>query len=80
MGAIKKWPHGIACRTRQFVSTPGNHLETRRRPFRTQFAQFVWLTNVSVDTPSTRAIVAIGDSITDGMRSTPNANRRWPDA
>jgi hypothetical protein len=27
-----------------------------------------------------RALVAIGDSITDGMRSTPNANRRWPDA
>jgi lysophospholipase L1-like esterase len=25
-------------------------------------------------------VVAIGDSITDGMRSTLNANRRWPDA
>jgi lysophospholipase L1-like esterase len=25
------------------------------------------------------AIVALGDSITDGWRSTPNENRRWPD-
>ena len=25
------------------------------------------------------SIVALGDSITDGWRSTPNANRRWPD-
>jgi lysophospholipase L1-like esterase len=29
--------------------------------------------------PGSRAIVAFGDSITDGMVSTPNANRRWPD-
>src|SRR5262249_61411555 len=27
-----------------------------------------------------RAIVAFGDSITDGTASTVNANRRWPDA
>jgi lysophospholipase L1-like esterase len=33
-----------------------------------------------VDGESARSVVAIGDSITDGMRSTPNANRRWPDA
>jgi lysophospholipase L1-like esterase len=25
------------------------------------------------------AVAAIGDSITDGMRSTPNRNQRWPD-
>ena len=29
--------------------------------------------------PGSRAIVAFGDSITDGMISTPNANHRWPD-
>jgi lysophospholipase L1-like esterase len=27
----------------------------------------------------TRAIVAFGDSVTDGAESTPNANHRWPD-
>jgi lysophospholipase L1-like esterase len=35
---------------------------------------------VSVDDPNAHAVVAIGDSITDGLRSTLNANRRWPDA
>jgi len=64
-----------------FISTSGNHLDdASAAPFRTRFTQFVWLTNIAVDTPSSQAIVAIGDSITDGMRSTPNANRRWPDA
>jgi lysophospholipase L1-like esterase len=29
--------------------------------------------------PGSRAIVAFGDSITDGVRSTHNMNRRWPD-
>ncbi len=29
--------------------------------------------------PAARAIIAFGDSITDGSASTPNANRRWPD-
>jgi lysophospholipase L1-like esterase len=64
-----------------YISAPGNHsADASAAPFRTKFTQFVWLTNVSVDTLLTRTIVAIGDSITDGMRSTPNANRRWPDA
>jgi lysophospholipase L1-like esterase len=30
-------------------------------------------------TPDSYSIVALGDSITDGWTSTPNANRRWPD-
>ena len=30
-------------------------------------------------TEGSRAIIALGDSITDGAHSTPNANRRWPD-
>jgi lysophospholipase L1-like esterase len=29
--------------------------------------------------PDSRAIVALGDSITDGAHSTPDANHRWPD-
>jgi lysophospholipase L1-like esterase len=29
--------------------------------------------------PSAKAVVAFGDSITDGTASTNNANRRWPD-
>jgi lysophospholipase L1-like esterase len=29
--------------------------------------------------PGSRAVVTLGDSITDGAKSTSNANRRWPD-
>jgi lysophospholipase L1-like esterase len=39
-----------------------------------------FLTEILVDAPATaRAIVAFGDSITDGDCSTVDANRRWPD-
>jgi lysophospholipase L1-like esterase len=32
-----------------------------------------------VAAPGSRAVVTLGDSITDGAHSTHNANRRWPD-
>jgi lysophospholipase L1-like esterase len=38
-----------------------------------------WLSSVDVLAPAdTAAIVAFGDSITDGARSTPDTNRSWP--
>lgn len=41
---------------------------------------WVFLTGVDVEAPQTAAtIVAFGDSITDGARSTVDANDRWPD-
>ncbi|MDR5772767.1 MULTISPECIES: SGNH/GDSL hydrolase family protein [unclassified Caballeronia] len=63
-----------------YVSSPGNHAnDASADAFRTRFTQYAWLTNVSVEHPSAQTVVAIGDSITDGMRSTLNANRSWPD-
>lgn len=45
----------------------------------TTLTSWVFLTGVDVLAPqSTVAIVAFGDSITDGARSTVDANRRWP--
>ena len=42
-------------------------------------ASWVFLTGVDVLAPeSASAVVAFGDSITDGARSTLDANRRWP--
>ena len=39
-----------------------------------------FLTGILVDAPAgARAIVTLGDSITDGNGSTPDSNRRWPD-
>lgn len=37
------------------------------------------LTGVDVSAPGSFAVVALGDSITDGNHSTQSANRRWPD-
>lgn len=38
-----------------------------------------FLTGIDVYAPGASAIVAMGDSITDGNHSTLNANHRWPD-
>jgi lysophospholipase L1-like esterase len=38
-----------------------------------------FLTGVDVFAPGGSAVVALGDSITDGNHSTQNANHRWPD-
>ncbi len=44
------------------------------------FASWYFLSGVEVPAvDGSRAIVALGDSITDGAHSTPDANRRWPD-
>ncbi|MDE1921998.1 MAG: SGNH/GDSL hydrolase family protein [Gammaproteobacteria bacterium] len=37
------------------------------------------LTGVDVDAPGDSAVIAFGDSITDGWQSTPDGNRRWTD-
>ncbi len=42
--------------------------------------QYYWLAGVDVLAPANASlIVALGDSITEGFRSTPNENRTWPD-
>ncbi|BBC71171.1 conserved hypothetical protein [Altererythrobacter sp. B11] len=61
------------------VSPPGDFVGKRFEPAaRAQYRAF--LSAVEVDSPdSPGTIVAFGDSITDGVGSTPGANRRWPD-
>ncbi|WP_323119470.1 SGNH/GDSL hydrolase family protein [Burkholderia alba] len=66
-----------------YVSGPGNHAgDVAAGAYRTRFTQFAWVSELAVDVSVARAgaIAAIGDSITDGMRSSLNQNRRWPDA
>jgi lysophospholipase L1-like esterase len=65
-----------------YVSAPGNHTaDASAEAFRGRFTQYVWVTGLSVEAaPATATVAAIGDSITDGMRSSLNQNRRWPDA
>jgi lysophospholipase L1-like esterase len=64
-----------------YVSLPGNHTDDAMSgAFHQRFTQFAWVTGLSVEAPSAAAVAAIGDSITDGMRSSLNENHRWPDA
>lgn len=43
-------------------------------------ASWFWLDGISVEAPQRAGtVVALGDSITDGYASTPDANHRWPD-
>ena len=77
-GAATTW-HKVASQV-SYISTPGDFAgSTDGAPFRSHATSYLWLDAVAVEAPGARAVVAIGDSITDGMRSTLNANRRWPD-
>ena len=73
-----------------YVSTPGNYAgatsmpvqatTTYRRGDGLESATGFFLTRVEVTAPdAVGAIVALGDSITDGTASGLDANRRWPD-
>ena len=63
-----------------YVSSPGDFTGATAFPVASTRASWFFLTGVEVTArDDTGAIVALGDSITDGTRSTPNSNRRWPD-
>jgi lysophospholipase L1-like esterase len=73
-----------------YVSPPGNHAGTVTMPVQTTTAyrrgdglvtaSWFFLARVEVmAAPETGALVAIGDSITDGTASTIDTNNRWPD-
>ena len=55
------------------VSAPGLPANSWSR------GSWYFLTGVDVYAPGKSAVVAFGDSITDGNHSTQNANHRWPD-
>lgn len=64
-----------------YVSRPGDHVaDAAGTAFAQRFTQYVWVTGLAVEAPGASTVAAIGDSITDGMRSSLNQNRRWPDA
>jgi lysophospholipase L1-like esterase len=72
--------HGSAYQTN--FAAAGNVVGERTLSTQTPQTMSSWyfLKSVDVKTPAdTAAIVAFGDSITDGTASTPNTNQRWPD-
>jgi lysophospholipase L1-like esterase len=58
---------------------PGNVTSAADIPNASTLGSWVFLTGVDVAAPeSASTLVAFGDSITDGARSTDNTNHRWP--
>jgi lysophospholipase L1-like esterase len=70
--------HGVGMQTAE-VSGAGDFTDEPFTPTTTMQAR-AFVSGVEVETSEpAKAIVALGDSITDGVGSTVNANRRWPD-
>ena len=70
--------HGNAVQTS--YRAPGDVTAQAQVAGASPFAQYFFLKEVQVMAPaSAGAIVAFGDSITDGAYVTPNSNMRWPD-
>ena len=62
-----------------YVSGEGNFAASATIPDATRRMSYYWLAAVEVDAPAgTPLIVAFGDSITDGARSTPDTHNTWP--
>ena len=72
--------HPLALQT-SFVSASGDYVAQEDGvPFQTPIHSWPYLAAVEVSSAEvSRSIVAFGDSITDGYRSTADANHRWPD-
>lgn len=71
--------HKIADRV-NYLSTPGDHtMDISRTAYTHYDTNVLWLSEVDVRAQHKWALVAIGDSITDGLRATLNANQRWTD-
>lgn len=71
--------HGAAFQT-SYVSTEGNHAGAADMPLMMPIQAWFFLSRVEVTAPrQVGTVVTLGDSITDGTRSTPNTNNRWPD-
>jgi lysophospholipase L1-like esterase len=63
-----------------FVSAAGNFVAGDAAVYATKLSTWPYLVGVEIQAnDDARAIVTFGDSITDGFKSTIDANRRWPD-
>jgi len=75
---MQAW-HRIANRV-NFISSPGDHAAAASAAdFRGRTTHYAWITQLSVPGTGAGGLVAIGDSITDGLRSTFGARHSWPE-
>jgi GDSL-like Lipase/Acylhydrolase len=71
--------HFVALQT-SYISPPGDFTASVVMPVTSTTQAWFWLAGVEVISPNRNgAIVILGDSVTDGTRSTADTNNRWPD-
>jgi lysophospholipase L1-like esterase len=69
--------HEVGLRTAWLA--PGNQTATQNLRNATAFQSYLWLAGIDVlARPTAATIVAIGDSVVDGMETTPDADAPWP--
>jgi len=61
-----------------YVSTAGDHAAAATFPVDAELHSYFYLSAVDVEAAGAAAIVALGDSITDGTGSTAGTDRAWP--
>ena len=62
-----------------YVSPPGDFTGAVTMTAEATNTTWYWLSGIEVLAEDARAVVAFGDSITEGFNSTTDANARWPD-
>ncbi|MFF9208402.1 MULTISPECIES: SGNH/GDSL hydrolase family protein [unclassified Streptomyces] len=78
-GPVTAAPVHRLAQQRSYLSGPGDHTaDVSPAAYGTTLTSWPLLTGVDVG-GGPGSVVALGDSITDGDRSTPGADRRWPD-
>lgn len=78
-GTVPAAPVHRLAQQRSYVSEPGDHTgDVSGAAFPTVLTSWPLLTGVDVS-GGPGSVVLLGDSITDGDHSTPDADRRWPD-
>jgi len=74
-GPVTAHPIGL----RSAWLAPGNQVSAARLQDGSQFRSYLWLAGVDVRADAgAAAIIAFGDSITDGFSTTPDADLPWP--
>jgi lysophospholipase L1-like esterase len=61
-------------------AAPGRHEMDAELPQAAAFTHWFQLSDIETEAPGAHAVVAIGDSITDGYGVAPDTNGRWTDA
>lgn len=77
-GAVQATTVHSQARQTGYVSPSGDHTASASLPVQRTITAWPFLTALEVD-GATGAIVVLGDALTDGARSSNDANRRWTD-